>query len=207
MMNWEDVLLNHILDSAIWRCLLGILFLALTTASLDSTCYTAYNSLHFPSGAKGTYWCTDPLDIIPSFKGPITLSLSVSFLVSAAAAYTSASLTLPPLLQHAAWHNSSQEKSPKGILLLGLYCDFKEHPHSLKVLQQSLGRADAQGLSGMSSGDLWSLSVIKAHLYMCWLSSWCQETTAIIQFFSIWTPFCCVDIWLSTLSLWSFFLR
>ena len=121
----------------------------------------------------------------PAFKRLITSSLSVSFLVRAAAAHTAAPLIHPPLLQHATRHNYSEEKSPRGIFLLGLYCAFKDHLHSWKVLQWSPGHADARGLSGMSSGGLWSVSVVPAQLYMCWLKSQYSGTTAIIQSFHL----------------------
>lgn len=163
----------------------GVCCVAPATASLDSTYYAFHNLLHFLPGAKGTYSCTDPLDMISSFKRLITSSLSVSFLVSAAAAHTAAPLILPPLLQHAARQNCSQEKTPNGIFLPGLHCAFQEYLHSLKALQWNLGHADARGLSGMSCGGLWSVSVVAAQLRMSWLSSWYPGTIAIVKFFHL----------------------
>lgn len=100
--------------------------------------------------------------MIPSFKWLITSSLSISFLVSTATTLTL--LILPSPLQHAAQHNCSREKSPKGIVLSGLCSAFQEAPSQFKSEVKKSGHMDTRGLSWMYPGGLWSASMVIAQL-------------------------------------------
>lgn len=193
MLNWEDVSPNHILDSDIWRCLLGILFLALATASLDSNCYTLHNSVHFLSRAKGTYFCTDPLDMIPSFKRLITSSLSVSFLVSAAAARTSAPLILPPFCNMLPNTTAVKKNLLKKFFFWVCIVLSRSTFTALKCCNEVLAMQMLEVCQEFPLGPVISFSGNSTAIYVLikLLIPWNNSNNPM---FSIWTPFCCVDI-------------
>lgn len=107
----------------------GIFFWLWPQLLCNATCCTFLNSLHFYIFFSGVILVQTLLTQSLHSKDYV---ITFCFFPGKRCCGTSASLLLPPLLQHAVQHNCSQETGPQGIFLLVLHCAFKVYLHSLK---------------------------------------------------------------------------